>query len=196
MMIGLQEIYFAKINTIKLNRFVDQIFYITELILFDIYRMIDLLKLLTNKQQFDFIATNKDKANFKLSSIPVNFLFQNYRMCGIKKLSARDFSIGNLNVKAFSNLLSLKELIFLRINFQKMSFSELFCANQEYKIERMELVEINISEKDLIFIANLKKIKDILFRSCDIQGKAYHWIKILFNNEGYIELKYMLKPII
>ncbi|TBU20460.1 hypothetical protein CWI38_0067p0010, partial [Hamiltosporidium tvaerminnensis] len=87
----------------------------------------------------------------------------------------------------------LKEIKVYRINFQNMSFSELFCASKEYKIERMEFSKINISEKDLIFIANLKKIEDILFRSCDIQGKAYHWIKFLFYNKGYIELKYMFE---
>ncbi|TBU04739.1 hypothetical protein CWI39_0763p0020, partial [Hamiltosporidium magnivora] len=121
---GLQEIYFEKANTIKLNRSVDQIFYIKECAIF----------------------------------------------------------IDNLDVEAFSNLLNLKEIHIHRIYFQNISFSELFCASQEYKIKRMK--------KDLIFIANYKKIEDVLFISCDIQGKAYRWIKFLFFNEGYFGLKY------
>ncbi|TBU02617.1 hypothetical protein CWI39_1120p0010, partial [Hamiltosporidium magnivora] len=48
----------------------------------------------------------------------------------------------------------------------------------------------NISEKDLIFIANLKKIEYIQFGSCDIHGKTYRLIEFLFVNEGYIELRY------
>ncbi|KAK1349427.1 hypothetical protein LUQ84_3582 [Hamiltosporidium tvaerminnensis] len=190
MMIGLQEIYFYKTNTIKLNRFADQIFYITELNLWDIDRMIYLLKLLTNKQQFDFIATNKDKANLKLSSIPVKFLFQNYDLSSIKKLSIWNLSIDNLNVKALCNLLSLVEFNIYCIKFQNISFSELFCASREYKIERMEFDKIDISEKDLIFIANLKKIEFIKLWSYGIQGKDYAWIRMYFFNENYIELEY------
>ncbi|TBU20938.1 hypothetical protein CWI38_0008p0110 [Hamiltosporidium tvaerminnensis] len=161
MMIDLQEIYFYKTNFIKLNRFVNQIFYITELILLDINKMIDSLQHLAKNEKFDFEATSKDEENLKLSSSPLNNLFRSYEMWAIKKLIIRDFSIDNLDVKAFSNLLKLKEIKVYRINFQNISFSEFFCAKQEYKIKIMTLDGLNISEKDLIFIANLKKIEDI-----------------------------------
>ncbi|KAK1348384.1 hypothetical protein LUQ84_002388 [Hamiltosporidium tvaerminnensis] len=190
MMTGLQEIYFFKTNTIKLNRFVNQIFYITELNLRGINKMIDFLKLSEKNKKFDFKATSKAKADLKLSLSPLKFLFQNYDISSTKKLSIFDFSIDNSNVEAFSTLLNLKKLNIVRINFENISFSELFLAKQEYKIKRMWLTGINISEKDLIFIANLKKIEDIRLLSCDIQGKAYHWIYMYFYNEFYIELKY------
>ncbi|KAK1347794.1 hypothetical protein LUQ84_002775 [Hamiltosporidium tvaerminnensis] len=54
----------------------------------------------------------------------------------------------------------------------------------------MTLEEINISENDLIFIANLKKIEYIKFVSCYIHGKTYRLIEFLFVNDNYIELKY------
>ncbi|TBU00079.1 hypothetical protein CWI36_1751p0020, partial [Hamiltosporidium magnivora] len=190
MMIGLQEIYIAIINIIKLNRSLDQIFYITDLNLWSINEMIDFSKLSEKNKKFDIKATSKAKADLELSSIPLKFLFQNYEMSGIKKLSIRNFSINHLNVKALSNLLNLKELNIVRINFQNISFSELFCAKQEYKIKRMYLEEINISEKDFIFIANLKKIKDIRLWRYDIQGKAYTWICMYFYNEFYMKLIY------
>ncbi|KAK1348492.1 hypothetical protein LUQ84_002096 [Hamiltosporidium tvaerminnensis] len=191
MMIGLQKIYVLKPNIIDINRFVNQIFYITELYLLDINKMIDFLKLSKENEKFDFKATNILDSEYPIDSL--KFLFQNYDISSIKKLIIFELTINNLNVKALSNLLSLKELNIYRIKFQNISFSELFCASREYKIERMEFAKIDISEKDLIFIANLKKIEDILFRSCDIQGKAYHWIKFLFYNEGYIELKYIFE---
>ncbi|TBT96887.1 hypothetical protein CWI36_3292p0010, partial [Hamiltosporidium magnivora] len=135
-------------------------------------------------------ATSKAKADLESSPSPLNLLFQNYRMCGIKKLIIRAFSIDNSDVKALCNLLSLVEFNIYCIKFKNISFSELFCANQEYKIKRMELIRINISEKDLIFIENLKKIRVIIFRSCDIQGNTYNEINMLFVTENYIELKY------
>ncbi|KAK1351096.1 hypothetical protein LUQ84_000369 [Hamiltosporidium tvaerminnensis] len=191
MMIGLQEIYFTKRNIIKLNRFFNQIFYITELDLWDIDEMIDLLQNLAMNEKFDFKATSKAKADLESSPSPLNFLFQNYDISSIKKLIIRAFSIDNSDVKALCNLLSLVEFNIYCIKFKNISFSELFCANQEYKIERMELVQINISEKDLIFIANLKKIRFIIFLRCNIQEMTYGRYEFLFNNEGYIELKYI-----
>ncbi|TBT96723.1 hypothetical protein CWI39_3461p0010 [Hamiltosporidium magnivora] len=190
MMIGLQEIYFNVRNIIKLNRFVNQIFYITELNLWDIDEMIDLLKFLTNKQQFDFEATSKDEENLKLSRSPLQFLFQNYDISSIKKLIIREFSIDNSDVKALCNLLSLIEFNIYCIKFKNISFSELFCANQEYKIKKMKLSQINISQKDLIFIENLKKIRVIIFWSCNIQGNTYESIRMCFYNEFYVELRY------
>ncbi|TBT96825.1 hypothetical protein CWI36_3344p0010, partial [Hamiltosporidium magnivora] len=190
MMIGLQEIYFTQLNIIKLNRSVDQIFYIKELDLYDINEMIDFLKQSEKNEKFDFKSTNKAKADLKLSLSPLKFLFQNYEISSIKKLSISDFYINNSNVEAFSTLLSLKELKIHKIWFQNISFSELFLAKQEYKISRMYLDEINISEKDLIFIANLKKIEYIKLWSYGIQGKDYTWIRMYFYNEFYIELIY------
>ncbi|KAK1347487.1 hypothetical protein LUQ84_003024 [Hamiltosporidium tvaerminnensis] len=190
MMIGLQEIYFTQLNIIKLNRSVDQIFYIKELDLYDINEMIDFLKQSEKNEKFDFKSTNKAKADLKLSLSPLKFLFQNYEISSIKKLSISDFNINNSNVEAFSTLLSLKELKIHKIWFQNISFSELFLAKQEYKISRMYLDEINISEKDLIFIANLKKIEYIKLWSYGIQGKDYTWIRMYFYNEFYIELIY------
>ncbi|KAK1349133.1 hypothetical protein LUQ84_001815 [Hamiltosporidium tvaerminnensis] len=189
-MIGLQEINYKKENTLKFNRSVDQSFYITELSFRDIDEMIDLLQNLAMNEKFDFKATSKAKADLESSPSPLNFLFQNYDISSIKKLIIRVFSIDNSDVKALCNLLSLKELNIYGIKFKNISFSELFCANQEYKIKRMKLFEMNISEQDLIFIENLKKIEDIIFISCDIQGNTYNEIKMLFVNEGYIELKY------
>ncbi|KAK1349058.1 hypothetical protein LUQ84_001739 [Hamiltosporidium tvaerminnensis] len=190
MMIGLQEIYFDKTNTIKLNRSVDQIVYITELDLWDINKMIDFLKLSEKNEKFNFKATNKDILDSEYPIDFLKFLFQNYDISSMKQLSIFDFSINNLNVKSLSNLLSLEKLNIVRINFQNISFSELFCASREYKIKRMGLNGINISEKDLIFIGNLKKIADIRLWSCVIQGNTYNEIKMLFLNENYIELKY------
>ncbi|TBT99496.1 hypothetical protein CWI36_1956p0010 [Hamiltosporidium magnivora] len=188
MMIGLQKIYIYTGNIIMLNRSVDQIFYITELYIWYIYKMIDLLQHLAKNEKFDFKATNKDIFGSEYPKDSLKFAFPNYNLSSIKKLSIENFSIGNSNVNAFSNLLCLKELDIAKINYQNISFSELFCAKQEYKIKRMNLEKINISEKDLIFIANLKKIEVIHFRWCDIQGKAYFWIKFLFVSENYIEL--------
>ncbi|TBT98556.1 hypothetical protein CWI36_2334p0010, partial [Hamiltosporidium magnivora] len=190
-MIGLQEIYFHNINTIKLNCSVDQSFYIQELSIRDINEMIDLLQNLAMNEKFDFEATSKAKADLKLSRSPLNFLFQNEDISSIKKLSISDFSIDNSDVKAFSTLLRLKEINIVRIKFQNISFSELFCANQEYKIEKMKLSRINISEKDYIFIANLKNIRVIIFSMCNILKMTYGCYKFLFNNEGYIEQEYM-----
>ncbi|TBT96748.1 hypothetical protein CWI39_3446p0010, partial [Hamiltosporidium magnivora] len=110
MMIGLQEIYFHNINTIKLNRSVDQSFYIAELDIWWIDRMIDLLQDLAKNEKFDFKATSKAKADLKLSLSPLKFLFQKYDISSIKKLSIVDFCINDSNVEAFSTLLSLKEL--------------------------------------------------------------------------------------
>ncbi|TBU00653.1 hypothetical protein CWI36_1570p0010 [Hamiltosporidium magnivora] len=190
MMIGLQEIYFYKTNFIKLNRSVNQIFYTTELYLLDINEMINFLKHSKENEKFDFEATSKDEENLKLSSIIVKFLFQNYDISSIRILSIRDLCINNSNVKAFSNFLNLKELNLFEINLQNMSFSELFCANQEYKIQIMKLIEINISEKDFIFIANLKKIEYIRLWSCDILKNTYSCLQMYFYNEFYIELEY------
>ncbi|TBU04081.1 hypothetical protein CWI36_0814p0020, partial [Hamiltosporidium magnivora] len=189
-MIGLQEIYFTKRNIIKLNRSVDQIFYIKELDLCDINEMIDLLKLSEKNKKFDFKATNKDILDSEYPIDSLNCLFQNYEMSGIKKLSIRKFSINYSNEKELGNLLNLKELNIVSINFLNISFSELFCAIQEYKIKRMWLTGINISEKDLIFIANLKKIEDIILWTCNIKENTYSEIEMLFFKEGYIELKY------
>ncbi|TBU09553.1 hypothetical protein CWI36_0019p0010 [Hamiltosporidium magnivora] len=167
MMIGLQEIYFVKANTKKLNRMVDQIFYITELRLWNINRMIDFVKLSENNKKLNFKATNKDISDSEYVIDSIN----------LKDLQVYNFSNDNLDVEAFSNLLNLKEIHIHRINFQHF----------KYKIKRIEFEKINISEKDLIFIANLKKIEDILFISCDIQGKAYRGIKFLFFNEGSLD---------
>ncbi|TBU10055.1 hypothetical protein CWI38_2062p0010, partial [Hamiltosporidium tvaerminnensis] len=190
MMIGLQKIYFDTTNTIKLNRFENQIFYITELDLRCFDRMIDFLIQSEQNEKFDFEATNKDGENLKLYLSPLKFLFQNYEISSIKKLSISDFYINNSDVEALCNLLSLEELNINSIKFENISFSELFLAKQEYKIKRMNLYGINISEKDLIFIANLKKIEYIQFESCYIQGNTYNEIKMSFFNENYIELKY------
>ncbi|TBT96953.1 hypothetical protein CWI36_3246p0010 [Hamiltosporidium magnivora] len=152
--------------------------------------MIDFLKLSEKNKKFDFKATSKAKADLKLSLSPLKFLCQNYDLSSIKKLSISYIPTDNLNVKALSNLLNLKELYIYSINFQNISFSELFCAKQEYKIKRMEFDRINISEKDLIFIGNLKKIRVIKFWMCTIQRKTYKYIYMLFVNEGYIELEY------
>ncbi|TBT97182.1 hypothetical protein CWI37_2443p0010 [Hamiltosporidium tvaerminnensis] len=113
-------------------------------------------------------------------------------MSSIKQLLIRDFSIDNLNVKAFNNLLNLKKLNICRINFQNISFSELFCALQEYKIKRMKLEEINISEKDIIFIATLRKLEYIIFDRCVIQKETKNWLKFLFFNEFYIIVQYYM----
>ncbi|TBU03070.1 hypothetical protein CWI39_1036p0020 [Hamiltosporidium magnivora] len=190
MMIALPGIYFDKTNNINLNRSADQIFYITELYLSNINDRIDFLKLSEKNKYFDFKATNKDILDSEYPINSLKFLFQNYDPSSIKQLSISDFSIDNLNVKAFSNLLDLKEINIYKINFQNICFSELFCASREYKIKRMELNEINISEQDLIFIENLKKIKDIIFWWCDIHEMTFFKIKFLFLNEFYIELKY------
>ncbi|TBT98151.1 hypothetical protein CWI39_2558p0010 [Hamiltosporidium magnivora] len=190
-MIGLQEIDFFKTNIIKLNRSVDQSFYITELFILRIGIMIELLQHLAKNEKFDFKATSKAKENLKLSSSPLNNLFQNYNLSSIKKLCIEDFCINNSNLEEFSTLLSLKELNISGIKFQNISFSELFCANQEYKIEKMKLSRINISEKDYIFIANLKNIRVIIFSMCNILEMTYGWYKFSFNNEGYIEQEYM-----
>ncbi|KAK1349140.1 hypothetical protein LUQ84_001821 [Hamiltosporidium tvaerminnensis] len=190
MMIGLQEIDFFKTNIIKLNRSVDQSFYITELSIRDINEMIDLWQHLAKNEKFDFKATSKAKADLKSPLSPLNFLFQNEDISSIKKLSISEFSIDNSDVKAFSTLLRLKEINIVRIKFQNISFSELFCANQEYKIEKMKLSRINISEKDYIFIANLKNIRVIIFSMCNILKMTYGWYIFSFNNEGYIEQEY------
>ncbi|TBT99289.1 hypothetical protein CWI39_2075p0020 [Hamiltosporidium magnivora] len=166
MMIGLQEIYFDTTNTIKLN---------------------------PNNEKFDFRATNKDISDSEYPIDSLKFLFQNYEMSSIKQLLLiRDFSIDNLNVKAFNNLLNLKKLNICRINFQNISFSELFCALQEYKIKRMKLEEINISEKDIIFIATLRKLEYIIFDRCVIQKETKNWLKFLFFNEFYIIVQYYM----
>ncbi|KAK1349358.1 hypothetical protein LUQ84_001536 [Hamiltosporidium tvaerminnensis] len=190
MMIDLQEIYVYAINTWKLTRFVNRIFYIKELTLRNTHEMIDLLKLSENNKNIALKITNKDISDSEYPKDSLKFLFQNYDLSSIMKLSIRNFLIDNLDVKAFSNLSNLKEFKVFRINFQNIGFSELFCNSREYKIKRMDLDEINISEKDLIFIANLKKIEKIIFRNFNIQRKTYNCIQMLFNNEVYIELKY------
>ncbi|TBU11236.1 hypothetical protein CWI38_1310p0020 [Hamiltosporidium tvaerminnensis] len=187
---GLQEIYVCKINCFTLNRSVDQIFYITELTHENTHEMIDLLNFLTANKKFAFTAENKDISDSENPKNTLKFLFHKYDLSSIKQLSIRHFFIDNLDVKAFSNLLNLKELNISRIDFQNISFSELFCESHEYKIKRMKLIQINISEKDFIFIANLKKIEKIICECCNIQKKTYGWIKFLFNSEGYITLKY------
>ncbi|KAK1348496.1 hypothetical protein LUQ84_002100 [Hamiltosporidium tvaerminnensis] len=191
MMVDLKEVFFMSEETLKLSRSVSQIFYITELELLNVNRMIDFLKILTINKNFDLTAAYNDILDLECPSDSVKFLFKNYDLSSINELSLYDFSIDKSNLKAFSNLLNLKELNFFRINFENISLSELFCASQEYKIKIMRLKEINISEKDLIFIANLKNLKKLEFERCYIQQKTYlHCIKMLFINEFYIELTY------
>ncbi|TBU01937.1 hypothetical protein CWI36_1227p0010 [Hamiltosporidium magnivora] len=173
MMVDLKEVFFMSEETLKLSRSVSQIFYITELNLLNVNRMIDFLKILANNKNFDLTAAYNDILDLECPSDSVKFLFKNYDLSSINELSLYDFSIDKSNLKAFSNLLNLKELNFFRINFENISLSELFCASQEYKIKIMKLKEINISEKDLIFIANLKNLKKLEFERCYIQQKTY-----------------------
>ncbi|TBU21007.1 hypothetical protein CWI38_0003p0020 [Hamiltosporidium tvaerminnensis] len=74
--------------------------------------------------------------------------------------------------------------------FQNIYFSELFCTSHEYNIKKLLLVEINIVEKDLRFIANLKKLKSVELRACKIDQTPYSFLKFVFENEYLIELKY------
>ncbi|TBU02144.1 hypothetical protein CWI39_1221p0020 [Hamiltosporidium magnivora] len=127
----------------------------------------------------------------KLKRSVIKFLFKNYDLSSINEPSLYDFCVSKSNLKAFSNLLNLKELNFFIINFENISISELFCASHEYKIKNMRLEKINISEKDLIFIANLKNLKKLEFEGCYVQQKTYlYCMKMLFINEFYIEPTY------
>ncbi|TBU06124.1 hypothetical protein CWI36_0511p0020 [Hamiltosporidium magnivora] len=129
MMIGLQAIYFEKTNTIKLNRSVNQIFYITELYLWSIDKMIDLLQHLAKNIKFDPTASNKDKADLKLFSIPVKFLFKNYGLNNTMKLCIWDFPIDNLNVKAFQIFIESKRIKNpIEKIFEILVFPKLFCT--------------------------------------------------------------------
>ncbi|TBU03501.1 hypothetical protein CWI36_0914p0020 [Hamiltosporidium magnivora] len=131
--------------------------------------MIDSLRILVNKKIYDFTTINKDMLGTKSLSNSFKILFRNHYLTSIKKLYLVEFAIDSLTVKAFSNLLNLKEVIIFRINCENTFFQVLFCVLQEYQIKRLEIVELNISEKDLIFIANLKKIEKIIFWRCNIQ---------------------------
>ncbi|TBT96561.1 hypothetical protein CWI39_3628p0010, partial [Hamiltosporidium magnivora] len=74
---------------------------------------------------------NNDISDFNCHSDSVKFLFKNYDLSSINKPSLYDFCVTKSNLKALSNLLNLKELNFLRINFENISLSELFCASRE-----------------------------------------------------------------
>ncbi|TBT97824.1 hypothetical protein CWI37_2055p0010 [Hamiltosporidium tvaerminnensis] len=125
----------------------------------------------SNNKTFDLKSANNDISDFNCHSDSVKFLFKNYDLSSINKPSLYDFCVTKSNLKALSNLLNLKELNFLRINFENISLSELF------------------SDEDLIFIANYKNLKELEFEGCYIQQKTYlHCIKMLFINEFYIEL--------
>ncbi|KAK1349109.1 hypothetical protein LUQ84_001790 [Hamiltosporidium tvaerminnensis] len=188
-MIGLVEASLTWINSLKLSRSLSQFFYITELEVSEVSKMIYVLKILANNLAFDFKSANNDISDINCPSDSLKFLFENYDLSSINKLSLYDFCVTKSNLKAFSNLLNLKELNFFRINFETISLSELFCASREYNIKRMKLERIYIAAKDLIFIANLNNLKELEFEGCYIQQKTYlHCIKMLFLNEFYIEL--------
>ncbi|TBU04146.1 hypothetical protein CWI36_0806p0010 [Hamiltosporidium magnivora] len=162
MMIGLEEASLTWINSLKLSRSLIQCFYITELGVSEVSKMI---------YSFDFKSANNDISDFNCHSDSLKLLFENYDLSSIKKGTLSQFSIDKLNLKAFSNLHNLKELNFLRINFENISLSELF------------------SDEDLIFIASLQNLKELEFEGCYIKQKTYlHCIKMLFINGFYIEL--------
>ncbi|TBU00297.1 hypothetical protein CWI37_1051p0020 [Hamiltosporidium tvaerminnensis] len=84
---------------------------------------------------------------------------------------------------------SLKELEMYKIDLQNIFFSKLFRTSLEYNIKKLRFVRTNIFERDLTFIANLKKLKELFIHESFIYQKIYHFIKILFLNDFYIELK-------
>ncbi|KAK1350391.1 hypothetical protein LUQ84_000629 [Hamiltosporidium tvaerminnensis] len=77
-----------------------------------------------------------------------------------------------------------------RTKFQYICFSDLFCTSREYTIKRLKFNQINIIEKDLIFIATSEKLKELDFWKCKIYLKVYKFIKMMFVNEFYIKLRY------
>ncbi|TBU13057.1 hypothetical protein CWI38_0544p0030 [Hamiltosporidium tvaerminnensis] len=164
MMQGLKEINFESTESITFRRSINRFFYITELILCYINKMIQLLKLSEYDENFDFKTTDNDISASKCPSESLKLLFVKYNLSSIKKLCLCFFSISKCDQEALRNLINLRELKMYKIDLQNIFFSELFCTSLEYKIKRLRFVRTNIFERDLTFIANLKKLKELYFK--------------------------------
>ncbi|TBU21030.1 hypothetical protein CWI38_0001p0010 [Hamiltosporidium tvaerminnensis] len=109
-------------------------------------------------------------------------------------LTLENYSIYKSDKCALEKLSNLKQLSLTKINFDDISFQELFSTSIEYNIKKLYFEGINIYEADLKFIANLKKLKSLIFEQCTIvEWTSSKRIEMLFLDKSTIKFTFYIE---
>ncbi|TBU11816.1 hypothetical protein CWI38_1029p0020 [Hamiltosporidium tvaerminnensis] len=160
LMVNLKEGHLSYCNYIELRFFKNQKIEVKELYIWDL-----------NTEYFIGVPLK----NSPLKSLSC-CLFEKYNFSRIKKLYMMEFSIQASDSEAFGDLFYLKELTLQNIVFKNISFSQLFCSDKEYKIERLSFTKIHIDESALKFISKLSQLQFLRLDGCDVHSKASSYI--------------------
>ncbi|TBU08407.1 hypothetical protein CWI39_0187p0030 [Hamiltosporidium magnivora] len=175
LMVNLKEGHLSYCNYIELRFFKNQKIEVKELYIWDLNTEYFIGVPLKNSP-LKSLSFKNNNLGFESSSGHLKLLFEKYNFSRIKKLYMMEFSIQASDSEAFGDLFYLKELTLQNIVFKNISFSQLFCSNKEYKIERLSFTKIHIDESALKFISKLSQLQFLRLDGCDVHSKASSYI--------------------
>ncbi|TBU00683.1 hypothetical protein CWI36_1562p0020 [Hamiltosporidium magnivora] len=175
LMVNLKEGHLSYCNYIELRFFKNQKIEVKELYIWDLSTEYFIGVPLKNSP-LKSLSFKNNNLGFESSSGHLKLLFEKYNFSRIKKLYMMEFSIQASDSEAFGDLFYLKELTLQNIVFKNISFSQLFCSDKEYKIERLSFTKIHIDESALKFISKLSQLQFLRLDGCDVHSKASSYI--------------------
>ncbi|TBU16547.1 hypothetical protein CWI38_0296p0020 [Hamiltosporidium tvaerminnensis] len=154
-------------------RFKNRKFYIKESYIFKISEK-NFKGLPKNELSYNIIPNENNTGNYESYIGSLKLLFVKYNFGRINKLGISAFPIKKADFKAWKDLLCLRNLTLERIRFEEVCFFELFCPDEEYKIQSLDFTEISIGELVLKFISVLTQPRYLRLNNCQ-----YFWSKFI-----------------
>ncbi|TBT98009.1 hypothetical protein CWI37_1954p0010 [Hamiltosporidium tvaerminnensis] len=158
-------------------RFKNRKFYIKESYIFKISEK-NFKELPKNELSYNIIPNENNTGNYESYIGSLKLLFVKYNFGRINKLGISAFPIKKADFKAWKDLLCLRNLTLERIRFEEVCFFELFCPDEEYKIQSLDFTEISIGELVLKFISELTQPRYLRLNNCRVHHKASLYIKL------------------
>ncbi|TBU04235.1 hypothetical protein CWI39_0837p0010 [Hamiltosporidium magnivora] len=131
-----------------------------------------------NELSYNIIPNENNTGNYESYIGSLKLLFVKYNFGRINKLGISAFPIKKADFKAWKDLLCLRNLTLERIRFEEVCFFELFCPDEEYKIQSLDFTEISIGELVLKFISELTQPRYLRLNNCRVHHKASLYIKL------------------
>ncbi|TBU04644.1 hypothetical protein CWI36_0733p0010 [Hamiltosporidium magnivora] len=125
-----------------------------------------------NELSYNIIPNENNTGNYESYIGSLKLLFVKYNFGRINKLGISAFPIKKADFKAWKDLLCLRNLTLERIRFEEVCFFELFCPDEEYKIQSLDFTEISIGELVLKFISELTQPRYLRLNNCRVHHKA------------------------
>ncbi|TBU07478.1 hypothetical protein CWI39_0312p0050 [Hamiltosporidium magnivora] len=192
MMTNLKEVRVELSEKFVLQFFLAPKLSFQKLVIYNIDSIIDFAAEYNGEILSRFIKSSNNVLVGENKSYSLQCLVQVFDPSLLDILTLENYSIYKSDKCALEKLSNLKQLSLTKINFDDISFQELFSTSIEYNIKKLYFEGINIYEADLKFIANLKKLKSLIFEQCTIVGWTSKRIEMLFLDKSTIKFTYYI----